>query len=354
MKIAFLGDIAFFAWGMLCKDWRKELEPVATWLSQFDYVVANLETPITDKETTYVCKGIHLKSDDRVVELLKYLHVNCVCLANNHICDYGIKGLEDTVRTLEQEGIAYFGVNKKSFLLEKMGEKIRFHGFCCYSTNGAKYIRGKKKKGVCTLSKEAIKRELIKDKEEGAFSVLSLHWGDEYSSYPNERQVELFHELAQEYDFLIHGHHAHVMQGMEKEKDSIAVYNQGNFYFDECHSLINKKLVIKQGEKNRESFVFWTEFEKGKMMESGTQGIQYEDEKLKIVDNTSKIEALSKEIVNCRSSLYKQMAKNSISEQRASNCVKHDVKWLLSKMNYYSIGAYLISYVNDYRYKKSY
>ena len=64
MRIAFLGDLAFL--GQFdkinndlaeknCLFLKKELE-------KYDYVVANLESPLTDRHHTLVCKSMHLKS----------------------------------------------------------------------------------------------------------------------------------------------------------------------------------------------------------------------------------------------------------------------------------------------------
>lgn len=92
MKIAFLGDIAIFKNGMLKDEkWNIRLAKVREKLSQFDMVIANLEVPLTDCSKTRVCKGIHLKSDKEIIDILKYLNITGVCLANNHICDFGIK-----------------------------------------------------------------------------------------------------------------------------------------------------------------------------------------------------------------------------------------------------------------------
>lgn len=48
--------------------------------------------------------------------------------------------MNETIKTLEDNGIEYFGIDKKFLLKEIQGEKFFISGFCCYSTNGVRYI----------------------------------------------------------------------------------------------------------------------------------------------------------------------------------------------------------------------
>ena len=106
-----------------------KFQSVADELSKYDLVVANLEAPITESCFTAECKGIHLKTTSKMIDVLKYLKVRIVSLANNHACDFGIRGLEDTVSALEAAGIKYYGVNGKSETLLVKNEPITFHGY---------------------------------------------------------------------------------------------------------------------------------------------------------------------------------------------------------------------------------
>ena len=52
MKIAFLGDIGIFPWGLIGTDWKNNLYEIKKKLMEYDLVVANLETPITNLNRT--------------------------------------------------------------------------------------------------------------------------------------------------------------------------------------------------------------------------------------------------------------------------------------------------------------
>lgn len=353
MKIAFLGDIAVFNSGLLSADYKAGLSDIRQVLAGCDLVIGNLEVPVTSREKTRVCKGIHLKTDARIIDVLKYLGVNAVCLANNHICDFEIAGMEDTIKLLERNSIGYYGVNNIKWYYCQNNEKIAFNGYCCYSTNGAKYIDSKRRKGVNALSVKTIQECLEQDAKEKALSVLSLHWGDEYSNLPNEMQVHLFEELSEHFDFIIHGHHAHVMQGIEKCNNSLALYNLGNFCFDECTSPVNNKLKIKQSEENKESYITIVEVKEGRVINYKTVGIYYNDNAVHIIHNEKKIKELSEKIPNCSTERYKKESKEMVIAQKQNNLQKHDFKWFVSKMNYYSIGAKLASYHNKRLFRKA-
>jgi poly-gamma-glutamate synthesis protein (capsule biosynthesis protein) len=354
VKLAFLGDIAIFDNGMLKVGWEKRLKDIKKVFDEHDIVIANLEVPLTDRKKTSVCKGIHLKSDNRIIPILKYLKINGVCLANNHICDFGISGMEDTIKTLKNENISFYGVNHSEWKINYDNNKIAFHGFCCYSSNGAKYINYKGQSGIIPLTRKNVIDALEKDKLEGVMSVLSFHWGDEYSQLPNERQVAFVHELADNYNFILHGHHAHVMQGIETFKNSVIAYNQGNFCFDVCASPVNPKLVIKQSDLNKESFILSVEMENNHIISWDSIGIWNESDGIKVIDNKEKVCHLSSKITHCNETAYKEESLQMIRIQKTNNLAKHNLNWLISKLNYYSIGAKIASYRNEKEYKRAY
>ena len=354
VRVAFLGDIALFADETLSGNWQLKFHEVARVLAKYDLVVANLEAPITNCNHTMVCKGIHLKTTSAIIDVLKMLNVGIVSLSNNHACDFGIKGLADTIQALNKAGIKYYGVNGKSETIIIKGERFVFHGYCCYSANGAHYTTKDTKYGIHALTAERILTDLKSDKALDGLSVLSLHWGDEYSSYPNKRQVKLMHELTKNYKFILHGHHTHAMQGIEYINSSLLMYSQGNFCFDEVHSTVNKKQCIKQNEINRESYILSADIENSRINQWNTVGVFNSEEKVRLLDNAEKIKSLSECIQHCEEDQYEMESKQMIARQKTANLGKKDFWWLMSKMNYYSIGAKILYYRNKRLYNKAF
>ncbi|SEK63703.1 poly-gamma-glutamate synthesis protein (capsule biosynthesis protein) [Butyrivibrio sp. ob235] len=349
-RIAFLGDIAVFDHGLLQKDWKKILYDVHAYLAGYDVVVANLETPITDNTNTRVIKGIHLRTDKRIVEVLKYLHITHVNLGNNHIYDFGEKGVADTVDVLRENGIHYFGIGTMPSYLD-LDRNISFHSFCCYSANGGGYG---KVGGEIPLTEEAINKALTEDSNNDRLSVLCLHWGDEYSCYPNARQVDLFHRIAKQYRVFIHGSHTHVIQGIEEVRNSMCIYSAGNFLMDRCISAKDKSIQISQIEDNKFSFIVSLMISDKSINDYTTVGTYYDGIRFDLVDNSERIKRLSNEIHNCHNKEYILKSRNMANKMKRQNLGKRDIKWLLQKMNYNSLFAKIFSYINRWKYMRAY
>ncbi len=68
VKIALLGDICLT--GKFDLESNPEVysqfEQIKSVLADYDFVLANLESPFTDQSSSRVCKAIHIKSDDEI------------------------------------------------------------------------------------------------------------------------------------------------------------------------------------------------------------------------------------------------------------------------------------------------
>jgi len=343
MRIAFLGDIALIGQYDLTQNSlaRNRLKKIAGKLAEFDYVVANLESPLTDITKTMVCKSMHLKTPTVNVELLKYLNIDAVSLANNHLYDYGVQGLNDTITTLEQCNIEWFGANSKFLIKEIGGEKVCFSGFCCYSTNGSGYKEGNSKKGINTLTYDNIMLQLDIDRNNGAFSVMSFHWGDEHTNYPKYEHVCLAEALAQKKDVVICGHHPHIIQGVQKNKNSLVAYSLGNCLFDDCVS-ITGSITLRQNQNNKKSFIFDVNIENATIDSYKYHGFKDEQNGLdffNIDDEMSRISEPLRLIDNVDE--YDAMRMKQINTVLIEKFGKKSLQWLISRLNFYSVGAYI-------------
>lgn len=120
-KITFLGDI--MCEGPFLKAAYKEdgtynfsecFQGIRGLLSESDYVIGNLETPLSGEEVGYT-KTEDLYSFNTPVEFaeaVKNAGVALVLTANNHCCDRGIDGLIKTLETLKQCGLNHTGTYK--------------------------------------------------------------------------------------------------------------------------------------------------------------------------------------------------------------------------------------------------
>lgn len=116
-------------------------EPLKDLLQQSDYVMGNLETPISfrGEKTTY--KSCQFCTDYEFAKAIKAVGIDFVSTANNHCLDRGITGLESTILALDSLGIEHCGTYMQGqkhfpFLKEIGGLKVGVIS-CTYGTNAA-------------------------------------------------------------------------------------------------------------------------------------------------------------------------------------------------------------------------
>ena len=348
MKIAFLGDIALV--GQFCKV-GNNTEYLEELLEAYDYIVANLESPLTNKTRTTVPKSMHLRADEGSISVLKKLKIDAVTLANNHTYDYGRRGLEDTIRILDSVGIKWYGIDGKTITETILGEKFTLSGYCCLSTNGTGYGYGKSK-GINTLTKENIQNQVRKDKNAGSVSIISAHYGIEHTNFPALEHIRLFEHLSEENTLIIHGHHPHQIQGISERNGSLIAYSLGNALFDRTTS-INGSFAVELNEENRKSFVLGVEILNGKIQGFETKGFYISDRGIIPFEIEEELNAISEPLMSITDTAAYQARRQEQYQAVLSNKFgKHDLKWLKSRLNYYSLGAKFGSMIRAKKYQK--
>lgn len=90
-------------------DFLPAFEHLQPLLSEADYVLANLETPIAGKELGYTVRLVSFNAPAELAQMCKDIGVDMVSTANNHACDRGSKGIGETIRNLDRVGLAHTG-----------------------------------------------------------------------------------------------------------------------------------------------------------------------------------------------------------------------------------------------------
>lgn len=90
-------------------DFRDVFAPVRGLLSRSDFVVANLETPIAERDEDLTHERWRFNSPRAFAEALLWAGVDFVTTANNHCLDRGTAGLAATIRALDAMGMPHTG-----------------------------------------------------------------------------------------------------------------------------------------------------------------------------------------------------------------------------------------------------
>lgn len=222
-------------------------EKVKDVLASGDITVVNFEVPLV-KNCSTVVEGMVFCGREEAVSGLVASGVDIVTLANNHISDYGVAGIENTVKIMRENGIDTVGY---SLVDLDEGDKSQHAGEILYKTvNGTKFaflafndIYGSIPP-ILIAEKEVTERLVGEARQNADVVVVSMHWGLEYRATPDDRQVELAHLLADAGVDLIIGNHPHWIQSDEQYKDTYIKYAHGNLVFDQMWSEETKKGVI--------------------------------------------------------------------------------------------------------------
>ena len=356
MKIALLGDIAIF--GRYCitknKSVFRYLDKVREHLSKIDIVIGNLEAPFATNENPIIGKSATVKSHPANIELLNYIRLTHVNLANNHIGDFGIKGYKRTKELLISNGIDWFGTEDKQIDLEICNEKISLLGFCSYNTNPSP-VRFKSKNNLNYLDANLVYRKLKNNFDRGFFNIIAIHSGQEHIHLPSSEDVKFARKIANNFDYVYYGHHPHVIQAFEKVNGSAIFYSLGNFIFDDVFTpRDHKEPLIKRSEANKTGLIGEIEIQKGKLVNNHSTPIYMSEESM-IVDNEIDdidLDVYNSFVKNAGTLEYDRDRSNSIKKFIEQRREMRNLKWYVNRLNFNSVGILLKARKNLRLYQK--
>lgn len=229
-------DFAYI-WG----DALTELEARAP-----DLRIANLETSITTSREAQP-RGINYRMHPRNAPCLRVAGLDCCVLANNHVIDWGISGLLETLETLRTAGIVTAGAGgdaeeaaRPAVLTAPDGGRVLVFGFGSPSSGvPLLWAATEDRAGVNVLpdlsqrTAEGIAAQIATHRREGDLVVASIHWGGNWGYEIPREQREFAHRLidAGSVD-VVHGHSSHHPKGIEHYRGRSILYGCGDFIND--------------------------------------------------------------------------------------------------------------------------
>jgi gamma-polyglutamate biosynthesis protein CapA len=335
MKIALIGDIGLFGKYTIQNPEIKEyFREVSSLLKKMDVVIGNLEVPVCKTEIQKKGKSAYIKSDPENIELLKFLNITHVSLANNHVYDYGKKGYIETRENLERNGIKYFGIENKVEFIEDSENKIALSGYVCYSTNALGYLENNPI-GVNELDFDKVHNNLLQNKEKGYFNIVSFHIGEEHIHYPNINHIKLARKLSNEVPYVFYGHHPHVLQGIERYKDSLHLYSLGNFCFDDVYTKKSKEPLIVQKKINKESVIIILNIENNNVLDYEIVPIFDNGTEISLPKNNVIKEKIKKysSYLDIKEDMYMKIRMDILEEYLNSRKQLRNFNWYVKRLN---------------------
>lgn len=238
-------------------NWKWPFLKISQYLQEADLLFGNLEGPISNKGKD-MGGAYSFRANPQVIDGLKYAGFDILSVANNHIGDWDREAMEDTFKALKENGIDYVGggFNEEeaySSIIKELdnGTKI---AFLAYTNLGSKYWQAKENQsGIAWLEEGQIEKDIKKAKTLADIVIISMHFGEEYILHSNSAQQSLSKAAIDAGANLIIGHHPHVVQEIEKYKNSYIIYSLGNFVFDQLFSKeVRNGLILKVVINNKQ------------------------------------------------------------------------------------------------------
>jgi len=229
-------------------------------LETLDGLVLNLECCVSDGGERRPDRTFYFRADpDWTIPALRAGGVAWAGLANNHVLDYGPVALSDTTHHLADADIAHAGA--AGSLHEAIRPSVVDVGgidvaILAFTDRSPSYGAGPTDPGTAFVRFQRANRRTrglvdralrTATKADPDLVVASLHWGPNWEVRPSGRQRRFARWLVDRGVDVVHGHSAHVVQGIERYRGRPIIYDAGDFVDD---------YAIHEGLHNDRTFLF--------------------------------------------------------------------------------------------------
>jgi poly-gamma-glutamate capsule biosynthesis protein CapA/YwtB (metallophosphatase superfamily) len=212
-------------------DFRPMFRRVRDTLAGADLALCHLETPVTaDGDlSSYPVFAAPVEITDAIASA----GYDSCSTASNHSLDGGTDGIEATLDALDRAGLRHAGTarsraeSRRITMLDVEGAQVAQLSY----TFGFNGFTREREWQANLIEVRRILDDARRARERGSdFTVVSLHWGVEPLTMPTTFQTQVADRLTRSrFVDAIVGHHAHVVQPVERVHGKVVAYGLGNF-----------------------------------------------------------------------------------------------------------------------------
>jgi len=213
-------------------DFRPMLSAIKPIVSGADLAICHIETPLSPT-------GGHLSGypsfngPPQIATAVRDAGYDACSTASNHSLDQGPQGVSGTLQVLDRAGLRHAGTARgpreaQPTMLDVKGVKVAMLSYA-YGFNGRKLPAGQPWRANRIDPARILADARAARRAGSRFTVVFLHWGQEYQTAPTPQQLSVARQLLADPSVdLILGHHVHVVQPARRIKGKWVAFGMGN------------------------------------------------------------------------------------------------------------------------------
>ena len=211
-----------------------------------DVRVLNLETSVTAHDAFARGKGVHYRMSPANLPCLAAARPDVCVLANNHVLDFGLRGLEETLDALHAFGFRTAGAGRNAAEAARPavvpvddGRRVLVFS-CAMPSSGVPRSWGATddRAGLYFVAEPSVAAaagiagRIREVRRPGDVAVVSVHWGGNWGYRVSRAEVHFAHALADGGADIVFGHSAHHPRPAEVYRGRTVLYGCGDFIDD--------------------------------------------------------------------------------------------------------------------------
>ncbi|MEV5411273.1 CapA family protein [Thermopolyspora sp. NPDC052614] len=211
-----------------------------------DAWVVNLETGVTRSGDFAPGKAVHYRMNPENLESLVVTRPDVCVLANNHVLDFGRRGLEETLDALAKAGLRTAGAGRDeeeawrpAIIDLPGGGRVLVFSFGMPSSGiPPGWAATDDRPGVAYVPQPsprqaaAIGERVRRTKRPGDVVIASVHWGSNWGYDISRDQMRFAHILINSGVDVVHGHSSHHPRPVERYRNGLVLYGCGDLIDD--------------------------------------------------------------------------------------------------------------------------
>lgn len=215
-----------------------------------DARILNLETSVTRSDDIAPGKGVHYRMHPANLPCLAAVRPDVCVLANNHVLDYGRRGLAETLEALAAAGLRTAGAGRdldqaRQPAVLPLAESVSGGGRLLVFSLGMassgiphSWAAAADRSGIdfVTEASDAAAAEVAgrirRAKRTGDLAVVSIHWGSNWGYTVPRDQIRFAHALVDGGADVVHGHSSHHPRPFEVYRGHPVLYGCGDLIDD--------------------------------------------------------------------------------------------------------------------------